>query len=310
VLGVFFGFNKSDDVKKFTKQPTVIETTTVTASKERMETNLLIETLERLKSWPTIKNNADALIELGGIKQDAEKYINVIQLDFDDVQLFALQDEILEKKNVKISNEFGTWLFYKTDLSKRFDELVIKSKLDEGEFCGADFDCKSSICYKQECVEKIEGSISFPQFDFALNIIIPSNLQIPVYTIDGNDGNFKFLYAYEENGTVSQKFRAEDDGSIIHVPSNKAIAVEGSESFAGGQIKLKARDGTLEQQWVVFDDGSIKNKKSGLAITFSFEGSKLAGGISLNFLPLTINKLNPSVKPGFAFNQVLKLVPF
>ena len=166
--------------------------TTVKASKERMLTNLLIKTLERSKRWPTIKGNADALSELEGIKWDAFKYTNVIQLEFNDVQLFVLQTKILEKENVKISNKFGMWLYYQNILRKQFEELVSKSKRNKGLFCEADFDCNNNKGYKRKCVEEIKDSIPFPELNITL-LFTGSNLQDSVYVIDANDGNCNFL---------------------------------------------------------------------------------------------------------------------
>jgi len=234
-------------------------------------TDLLIRNLKQLETWPTIKRDSELLEQLQGINRDAKKYVAAMTLDFTELQLYALQDEILYRKPIApIDNEFGTWLYYK-ELNERFLQLVNKSALDNGSDCVADFDCKSDLCWKRECVAEIEDSKDFYKFEFAL---VFQSQPIRDYAIDaGAQGAFKDfdVYRYELNRSGAQQFKAEIDGTIVHVPTGRVLAVEGSEFQPGNRIILEARDGTLGQQWVLFKDGRIANRKSGFYITLPFD---------------------------------------
>jgi len=225
-------------------------------------------------------------------------------LDFTELQLYAMQDEILFQKSIAtIDNEFGTWLYYK-ELNERFLQLVNKSALDNGSDCVADFDCKSDLCWKRVCVAEIEDSKDFFKFDFAL--VFQSQ---PIYAIDaGAQGEFKDfdVYRYELNRSDAQRFRAEIDGTIVHVPTGRVLAVEGSEFQSGNRLILEARDGTLGQQWVWFKDGRIANRRSGFYITLPFDPNWNSNtydpnfyrkDLNGNFGPVTINEFT-DVRPG------------
>ena len=73
------------------------------------------------------------------------------------------------------------------------------------------------------------------------------------------------IQLWDKNGSESQRWVLEADGSIANPASGRVIDV-GDQAINGAKIQLSDKSGSASQLWAFLADGSIVNRATGMAL--------------------------------------------
>jgi hypothetical protein len=120
-------FNLPANYKAAFQQSGLSPDTIETASKERVETGLLLKALTRYLSWPRVQQNSELHKTLKDLHLDTQSYYNIYTSDFSDASAYQLQDQIQDESPTVngTSNKFNSWKYYSQDggLSDQFHAI-------------------------------------------------------------------------------------------------------------------------------------------------------------------------------------------
>ena len=115
----------------FTSNDPISERTTTTAGMERLNCQVLYESIRQAGTWEEVANSPSQKAVQEALLFEADVYLTELETKMDMVQLLLLQDEIgargagrpWDGKTAGVDNLFHSWLHY-TSLYERFDAFV------------------------------------------------------------------------------------------------------------------------------------------------------------------------------------------
>jgi len=121
------GFDQNT-INMFSQDLSVDERTKDQASDEKLSTQMMLNSLQNIIDWKAVSDDADFSEEARQLMNDAEQYEGACSNRMNDNQLYVMMNERIDgtADPSDINNNFGTWYYYRNELSVRFDDLMAK----------------------------------------------------------------------------------------------------------------------------------------------------------------------------------------
>lgn len=121
------GFDQNT-INMFSQDLSVDERTKDQASDEKLSTQMMLNSLQSIIDWKAVSDDADLKEEAQQLRNDANQYEGACSNRMNDNQLYVMMNERIDgtADPSDINNNFGTWYYYRNELSVRFDDLMAK----------------------------------------------------------------------------------------------------------------------------------------------------------------------------------------